>query len=98
MLALFSKRYVYSVGTRWTGDGCGFHGDYKKARRAREALATLFESALERVSELELFVAWHDFGNSGVRPMSFDWIGPSDIRTWISGFKPDEFLLIIRED
>ena len=98
IVALFSKPYVYAIGTRLTGDGCGFQGDHKEARHAREELAELFERALERMPELELFVAWDDFGDSGVRPTSFDWIGPSDIRTWISGFKPDKFLLVIRED
>jgi hypothetical protein len=98
VVALFSKPFVYSVGTRLTGDGCGFQGDYKGASRARQQLARLFERALERVLELEVFVAWHDFGSSGDRPTSFNWIGPSDIRTWVSGFKPNEFLLVIRED
>jgi hypothetical protein len=77
VVALFSKPHVYSIGTRLTGDGCGFQGDHKEARRAREELATFLERALELASPMELFVAWHDFGNSGVRPSRFDWIGPT---------------------
>jgi hypothetical protein len=94
ILALFSKLHVYGIATRLTGDGCGFQGHHKQARKAREGLATFLESTLELEPELELFVAWHEFE----LPSSFDWIGPSDIRTWISGFKPGTFLLIVREN
>ena len=68
-----------------------------EARQARAELASLLEGALELVPELDLFVAWHDVGLSRVVPSKFDWIGPSDIRTWRSHFTPDEFLMIVRE-
>jgi hypothetical protein len=96
--AIFSKPHVYAIGTQHTGDGCGFQGDYREARKAREELAALLELALVRVPDLELYVAWHDFGESGVVPARFDWIGPSDIRSWMTGFRPDDFFLILRED
>ena len=63
--ALFSKPHAYRIVTRLTADGCGFRGDYKEARRGRDELARFFERALELAPELELFVAWHDFGDSG---------------------------------
>lgn len=94
---VFSTPHVYWVGTHRTGDGCGFQGDYSEARQARAELASLLEGALTLVPEVELFVAWHDVGLSRVVPSKFDWIGPSDIRTWRSLFTPDEFLMIVRE-
>lgn len=96
--AVFSKPFVYTVGTRLTGDGCGFQGDHAEARWAREELAAFLDRALELVPEVELFVAWHDFGDSGVRPGSYDRLGPSDIRLWRSLFRPDEFLVVTRDE
>ena len=97
-VAIFSKPYLYAIGTRQTVDGCGFQGEDTEARRAREELAAFLDRVLELVSDLEMYVAWHDFGDSGVVPSLFDRIGPSDIRTWMSGFTPDTFFLVHRED
>jgi hypothetical protein len=96
--AIFSKPHVYSIGTRQTGDGCGFQGDYAEAACARAELAAFLDRALGLVPELEMFVAWHDFGESGVRPGSFDRIGPADIRTWRTLFRPDEFFVVVRDE
>ena len=95
---VFSRHFLYAVRTKRTGDGCGFQGDSHQSRQAREALAAYLDQALERVPELELFVDFVNATTPGVEPSRYDQIGPDDIRTWRSCFRPGEFLVVRRED
>lgn len=95
---IFAARHPYYVSTRQTGDACGFTGSYKKAHDARRDLATFLERSLERATDLQLYVADTYFGKSGVNPTKLDYIGPSDIRTWISGFVVGDLFQVIPED
>ncbi len=96
--AIFPNRNLYIISSRHTGDGCGFLGNWDIAVNARQDLATFLEQSLKFVSDLQLFIAWHDFGESGVIPSRFDQIGPSDIRTWVEHFNPNDFFQLIGED
>jgi hypothetical protein len=95
--SVFSKPHVYAVGAAETGDACGFQYDSPVAQLAREELAAFLDHALARVPEVELFAQYCDETIRVARPSSYDRIGPSDIRTWRSWFRPDEFLLVERE-
>lgn len=97
-LAIFSTRILYGIAAQHTGDGCGFSGNYKEADDARQALAVFVEHALDQVADLRLYVAYHDFGDTGVLPAKFDFIGPSDIRTWKAFFNNGDYYQLIRED
>ena len=94
---VFSKRHVYFIGSRETGDSCGFQGDSKESRIAREEFATFLEHALELVSDLGIFIAFLDPDKEFPRPARFEKVGPSDFRTWITHFDPDVFYVVIRE-
>jgi hypothetical protein len=94
---ILSKRFVYTVSASRTGDGCGFQEENDGSEAAREALADFLDWALARVGEIELFVDYFDPTTQGIDPSSHDWIGPSDIRTWRSRFRPGEFLVVTRE-
>jgi hypothetical protein len=95
---VFSKPHVYSIGSRKTGDGCGFQGDSKDSQMAREALANFLERALELVPDLEMFIAFLDPYNEFPAPERFEKVGPSDFRTWITQFDPNSFIVVIKED
>lgn len=96
--AIFSTRELYYIFARHTGDACGFRGNYDDAQDAREELSVFLERSLELVADLQLYVAETYFGNLGVIPKKFDFIGPSDIRTWFPGFLEGEFFQVIREE
>jgi hypothetical protein len=93
----FSKRYIYGVYASRTGDGCGFQGESQEAQQARNALAAFLEQILINESEIELFVEYFDATTPGLEPSSYDCIGPSDIRTWRSNFRPGEFLVVTKD-
>lgn len=94
---IFSKRFLYYISTRHTGDACGFSGEYNEAESARRELAAFLERSLEFCADLQLFVALTDYGDSGVVPSRLDYVGPSDIRTWMTSFTPGDFFQVIRE-
>jgi len=93
--AIFSGRYIYNVCAGFTGDGCGFCGNFDSAIRCRNDLADFVEQSLTHSIDLTLYVAFHDFGDSGELPTRFDWLGAVDIRTWKSDFQPNEFFQLI---
>jgi hypothetical protein len=96
--AIFSTRDLYYIYARSTGDACGFSGNYKEAQDAREELADFLERSLELDADLRLYVAYETFGDSGAIPTRFDYIGPSDIRTWVTRFLEGDFFQVIREE
>ena len=93
--AIFAGRFVYHIAARWTGDGCGFCGTFDDAVQCRLELAGFVEKSLKIEADLTLYVAYHDFGESGELPRSFDCLTPSDIRTWKESFDPNEYFELI---
>jgi hypothetical protein len=93
--AIFRDRVIYHIGAQFTGDGCGFGGAFDKAFRCRQELADLIDHLLNIEADLTLYVAYHDFGQSGELPRSLDFLGPNDIRTWKEYFEPNEFFQLI---
>lgn len=95
---IFSHPHIYTVSAVQTGDGCGFQYGTRESKRAREELALFLECVLAHVPEVELFVQHFGSELSDAQPSSYDQIGPSDIRTWRSCFRHDEFLIVAREE
>ena len=96
--AIFATRFLYYISTEHTADACGFSGGYADALRARNELADFLERAMEHCGDLQLYVALTFYGDSGVVPSSFDYLGPSDLRTWMTELTPGDFFQVIRED
>jgi hypothetical protein len=96
--AIFATRYLYYIFARHTGDACGFSGNYEEAQAARRELAEFLERSLELVADLRLYAAYEDFGDSGALPTKFDYIAPSDIRTWVPGFLEGDFFQVLPDD
>ena len=94
MAGIFSKSHVYCIGERRTGDGCGFNIDDSTGEKARWALADYLDRALTLVPSLEMFVRFTDETTGSASPVSFDRIGPDDLRTFRTRFKNDEFLVV----
>ncbi len=97
-LAIFSSRLIYGISTRHTGDACGFYGEYREAHAARRELADFLARSLDSCDDLQLYVALTNFGDLGVVPSRLDYLGPSDIVTWMRGFTPGDFFQVIRDD
>ena len=61
-------------------------------------LAAFLERSFDFSDDLQLYVAPEDYGDSGVVPSRIDYLGPSDIRTWMTYFNEGDFFQVIRED
>lgn len=96
-IAIFADRLLYIVDAAFTGDGCGFCGNFDEADRCRYELADFIEALLKIESDLTLFIANHDFWGSGELPNSFDCLSPTDIRNWKDCFLPNEYFQLFQE-
>lgn len=95
---IFPLRFLYAVSTGHTGDACGFSGEYSDAASARGELADFLERSLEFSSDLQMYVAPEQYGDSGVAPLKMDHVAPGDIRTWMTVFVEGDFYQIVRDD